>query len=267
MKCRICDNHSKYLFSAKILQKYNISYFKCPCCDFLQTEESYWLQEAYAEAIANLDLGLATRNLLCRDITSSLIKRIMNKKAKFLDYGGGYGLFVRLMRDYGFDYYRQDTYCDNIFAKGFDISDIMFNEGDFELLTAFELFEHFSNPMDEIRNMLHFSESIFFSTELQPHKNINYPNDWWYFSLETGQHIAFYSLKTLRIIAEILKMNLLSDGKSYHLLTRKKQNAFLFEYTLYAHHIKNKLCGKHFNHKPSLLKNDSMLIKKMLYNQ
>jgi hypothetical protein len=39
---------------------------------------------------------------------------------RFIDYGGGYGLFVRLMRDAGFDYYWFDKFCDNVLSKGFE---------------------------------------------------------------------------------------------------------------------------------------------------
>ena len=66
-------------------------------------------------------------------------------KAKFLDYGGGYGMLVRLMRNYGFDFYYFDKYCQNLFANGFDLKDSACSR--FELLTAFELFEHFSEPV------------------------------------------------------------------------------------------------------------------------
>jgi hypothetical protein len=50
---------------------------------------------------------------------------------------GGYGMFVRLMRDGGFDFHREDPLCDNLFAQGFDRQD----DGTFELVTAFEVFE------------------------------------------------------------------------------------------------------------------------------
>ncbi len=49
-------------------------------------------------------------------------------------------MFVRLMRDNGFDFYRSDRQCENLFAKGFEASlDV---SPSYELLTAFEVFEH-----------------------------------------------------------------------------------------------------------------------------
>ena len=50
-KCKICDSNSHYFATAKVLQKYNVDYFQCSNCGFVQTEEPYWLDEAYSEAI------------------------------------------------------------------------------------------------------------------------------------------------------------------------------------------------------------------------
>ena len=55
-------------------------------------------------------------------------------------------MFVRIMRDKGFNFYRQDIHCQNLFAKHFDISNIKITEK-FDLLTAIEVFEHLEDPM------------------------------------------------------------------------------------------------------------------------
>ena len=86
------------------------------------------------------------------------------------------------MRDRGFDFYRQDTYCQNLFASGFDIADAGSNEK-FSLITAFEVFEHLVDPITEISSMFETADSIVFSTHLQPNKEISSVNDWWYLSL------------------------------------------------------------------------------------
>lgn len=52
MKCKICNKTTKKIFTAKILNKYNIGYFSCPNCKFIQTEEPYWLEESYKDSIA-----------------------------------------------------------------------------------------------------------------------------------------------------------------------------------------------------------------------
>jgi glycosyltransferase involved in cell wall biosynthesis len=50
-KCKVCGSNSPYFASAKILQKYDVKYYQCHSCGFVQTEEPYWLNEAYTDAI------------------------------------------------------------------------------------------------------------------------------------------------------------------------------------------------------------------------
>lgn len=67
MICKICAKQSNQIFKTKILNKYDISYFHCKHCGFLQTEEPYWLDEAYAESINMSDTGYMQRNLMLAD--------------------------------------------------------------------------------------------------------------------------------------------------------------------------------------------------------
>ncbi|OWU91797.1 MULTISPECIES: class I SAM-dependent methyltransferase [unclassified Flavobacterium] len=221
MNCKICKSNSEKIFSGKILNKYEIDYFKCQNCGFIQTEEPFWLQESYSSVIAMTDIGLVARNLSFQNITTWIIKNYFDYKAKFIDFAGGYGLFVRLMRDRGLDFYRQDFYCENYFAQYFDVTDLN-NTDKYELLTAFEVFEHLVHPFEEIEKMFDYSDSIFFSTELQPQIEIKSIQDWRYFAKETGQHVAFYNIKSLEIIAEKLNCHFYSNGNNLHILTKKK---------------------------------------------
>lgn len=49
MTCKICGSETSQKFKAKILVKYDINYYHCENCGFLQTEEPFWLEEAYKE--------------------------------------------------------------------------------------------------------------------------------------------------------------------------------------------------------------------------
>ncbi len=120
MKCKICNSESNEIFSAKILNKHVIKYYHCPVCDFLQTEEPFWLNEAYEAAIGITDTGILKRNHLFAKRSSTIIASFYDTHKKFLDFAGGYGIFVRMMRDLGFDFYWIDPYADNFFAKGFE---------------------------------------------------------------------------------------------------------------------------------------------------
>lgn len=216
MKCKICGKETRNIFRAKILNKFYINYYHCETCGFLQTEEPFWLEEAYAEPINATDTGYVSRNINLSKKMTILLFLFFDKNGKFLDYAGGYGMFVRLMRDAGFDFYWYDKYTPNLFAKGFEAADTE----EYEAVTAFECFEHFVNPVVEIENILSFSGNIIISTELLP-EPVPEPEAWWYYGLDHGQHISFYSYRTFRYIANNYGLNYVNHG-NLHLLTRKK---------------------------------------------
>lgn len=219
MKCKICNSTSNKIFEKTILQKYNSGYYKCTNCFFLQTDEAVWLKEAYKSAITSLDIGMVNRNIHLQNEVKEIINSCFPESKIFLDYAGGYGMFVRLMRDIGFNFYRQDEYCKNIFAKYFDLSDLEIKK--FDIVTAFEVLEHFENPIAEIEKIFNFSDTVIFSTEITPASNIDIEN-WWYIAPETGQHIAFYNQKSMKIIAEKFNKNYYCRNKNIHVFTSKK---------------------------------------------
>lgn len=224
MKCVICAHESAYIFTQEILKKYQCKYFYCEACGFLQTEEPYWLDEAYSSAIAAADTGLVQRNFDLSSQLSTLLFFDFDRHGKYLDMAGGYGMLTRLMRDVGFDFYWSDKYCENLLARGFESKG---NES-FTAVTAFEVLEHLTNPVDFISEAFAMSgaRTLFFSTELfdgLPPK----PESWWYYAFETGQHISFYQRRSLEAIAKKLRLNCYSYG-SFHMFTDKKINSTVY---------------------------------------
>ncbi len=258
MECKICRHETEFLWKTRILDKYDIAYYKCPFCSFIQTESAYWLAEVYAGAITVTDIGYVTRNILYSGWVDRIARLSFPDVRRFLDYGGGYGLFVRLMRDRGFDFYRQDLYCENIFARGFDVEDLRLggDEERFGLLTSFEVFEHLDDPRTELDRMFGYADSILFSTELQPRQPLKDVKDWWYFAPHTGQHIALYGLRTLRTIAEIYGCHLYSDGRNLHMLTRRRLSFNSVKWVSLVGRVTDKVLGRHFQDKRSLLTRD-----------
>jgi hypothetical protein len=218
MKCIVCSGETQFFGDAEVLGKYQAQYIKCSRCGYIQPLSPFWLDEAYSNAIGRSDMGLLARNQQMQRVTETLIHLNFDRQSKFVDYGGGYGVFVRMMRDRGFNFFRQDSYCANLFAEGFD-ADLSENPS-YELVTAFEVFEHLVNPFKEIEKMMRFSRNIFFSTLLLP-EPAPALDKWWYFSLREGQHVSFYTLESLRQIAKHFDLNLLSNGTSLHLLTER----------------------------------------------
>jgi 2-polyprenyl-3-methyl-5-hydroxy-6-metoxy-1,4-benzoquinol methylase len=246
MLCKICNSLSNFVFQKKLLQKYEVSYFRCTNCGFLHTEEPYWLEEAYKLPFTPLDVYLASRPMELSQLTENLILNYFNPSAKFLDYGGGIGVFTRMMRDRGLQFYRQDKYAQNLFAQYFDINDLPECEQNFELATAFEVLEHLPNPLSEISQLFTLSSNVFCSTVLQPDSSLQELQSWHYLAELHGQHIAFYTLESLKIIAKKFNCYYYSNGFNLHLFTSRQIENFTFDPIKNVHSplpnkIKNKL--------------------------
>jgi hypothetical protein len=224
MKCRICGAPASAGPQATIMNRYRITYFVCAECGFMQSEDPYWLDESYSSAISSSDTGVIARNIVFSQISSVILSLLGKNNGRFLDFGGGYGIFTRMMRDKGFDFYWYDKYAQNLVARGFEGS--IAGER-YEALTSFENFEHLVEPMKELDLMLELTDTILFSTELLPEK-IPQPDQWWYYCLEHGQHVSFFSARTLRFIAGSRSLELVSNGKNLHILSKKPINSKIF---------------------------------------
>ena len=224
IECKICGNENRFIFSAIILNKYAIKFFFCDFCRFLETEKPFWLDESYEESINRCDTGIIQRNLHYSIISSNIIFNFFDRNMDFLDYAGGYGIFTRLMRDIGYNFFWYDPFTKNIVAKGFEFV----QDTKIELITSFEAFEHFLDPLKSIESMINISPNILFSTVLLP-SPIPEPPNWWYYGLNHGQHISFYSLETLKFLSNKLNLNLYTNNRDLHLLTEKKMNTHTFK--------------------------------------
>ena len=227
--CPICQLDRDNIFKAKLLQKYEVDYFYCKNCGFLQTEQPYWLEEAYHSAIASTDTGLVGRNVAISKKLACILYYVFEKDSQYLDVAGGYGLLTRLMRDVGFDFYWSDLYCQNIMARGFEASKA---NNSFSAVTAFEVLEHTYDPIDFISNSISEMECKTFIFSTQLFNGIPpAPSNWWYYAHETGQHISFFQHKTLAFIADKMSLKLYSSGSNgLHILTQKPINDRLFSF-------------------------------------
>ena len=227
--CPICSGPRREIFQARLLNKYNVRYFFCNSCGLLQTEEPYWLEEAYRRAIADADTGLVSRNLDIARKLSSLLYYCFDPQARYVEFAGGYGLLTRLMRDRGFDFRWYDPYCQNIFARGFEWDQL---EGKISsrAVTAFEVIEHAPNPVTLISNAMARAQTstIIFSTFLYEGEP-PLPEKWWYYSLASGQHISFFRRQTLIALAGKLGLRLHSNGW-FHVMTTERMNDAAFRF-------------------------------------
>lgn len=211
--CRVCGASAPYVFTRPVLSR-QVRYFECERCNYLQTERPDWLDAAYSRAINDVDTGIMMRNRLNVGRVVMTLLSCGRLRGRVVDHAGGYGILVRLLRDAGIDAYWRDKFCENLLARGFEAK-----VGPFDLVTAFEVFEHLVNPLAELRALLDDAPVVLLSTELADGATGDI-TEWWYLGPEHGQHIGFFRLETLQWMASAVGCHLASDGRSVHVFSR-----------------------------------------------
>jgi len=151
--CRLCGAGASFLYAHEVLGKYRVNYFECDGCGSLQTEKPYWLSDAYAFPGVHIDVGQAIRVVrLWLYMTKLLTELNVMAEDVCVDYGGSAGLLTRLMRDSGFNFYSFDAYEKPKYADYFTQTDL--SDAKVSIITAFEVFEHFPDPAEELGRLL-----------------------------------------------------------------------------------------------------------------
>ena len=250
MNCKICKGPTSDFGRRLLLGKYQAHYRHCHGCGYLFVTDPTWLDEAYSSAIADIDLGSIERMVRYSRRAKLILHYLLDPDGDCLDYGGGYGLMVRRMRDLGYRFRWHDKFCENLFARRFEGG----LDGHYELMTAFEILEHLTDPLAEIDQWGRAADNIFCSTSLigpQPPSL----ETWRYYAPETGQHIGFFSADTMRWMAKRLGLHYVSDGEEIHLLSKRPVNERVFR-ALMNHRIGRIL--NVFVARPSLLWRDDL---------
>jgi len=209
--CRCCQSTVNGIFTGSLIG-HKVRYFECPVCGYVQTEKPHWLDQAYASAINDSDTGIMARNQANARIVLATLWMMGKLDGTLVDFAGGYGILVRMLRDLGVNALWSDRYCQNLLARGFEHT----NEKAI-LVTAFEAFEHFVNPAEELDRLLAVAPNVLFSTEIIADPAPK-QEDWWYYGKEHGQHIGFFRIRTLEKLAQERGKILVSNGSSYHLI-------------------------------------------------
>jgi hypothetical protein len=157
------------------------------------------------------------RNLGARRIVATFLHLAGVRGEPCLDYAGGYGIFTRLMRDVGFEYFWMDPYATNALARGFEWTP---GPARPRAVTAFEVLEHLVRPLEEFRKIAALgADWIITSTELHPGSTP--APDWHYLSVESGQHVAFYRPDTLERLGREAEYPHVVAGPFFQIFGRK----------------------------------------------
>ena len=207
--CPICDSQSQMIdvvdFSKNCeenkgiflpLSGIPIYYFMCDGCNFTFSPAFWnWNEQDFLDCIYNeqyIEIDpdyVETRPLA----NASFLQNIFpNQKGliNHIDYGGGNGVMSSLLK--------QNSWISKSYDP-FPKSTTSIDElGKFNLITAFEVFEHVPNPnelMDNLTKLMDESCLILFSTLISDRDiKLNSRINWWYCSPRNG-HISLYSKK------------------------------------------------------------------------
>jgi hypothetical protein len=219
--CRCCGGVTTFFSSAVVLTHHAI-YTKCTDCQSVQVESPFWIVDAHAKAISQLDTGLVARCLSVSRLVGVLLLLEKKRTGNGFDWGGGTGLLTRLLRDQGYQVLSHDKYADGIHAEGFIASDSQIR-GNGTFVTAIECFEHLTDPIGEFSNLVSNKEYFIFTTELIGSPPPNPANqEWWYYMPASGQHITFATSEGINSFKKIIGFDHYVRVGNLHILSRLK---------------------------------------------
>jgi len=198
-----------------------IYYRRCPACAFtFTTAFDDWPPATFRQHIYN-------ENYIAVDPDYAELRPTNNARfvaetfhatrasLRILDYGGGTGLFARLLREQHFDACTYDPFSDSS-----EINQLPVDR--FDLITCFEVMEHVPNPrptVEQILSLLTEQGAILFSTLLQPENFESLGLAWWYASPRNG-HVSLYSRTALEQLFAPHGLTVVSLTEGIHLAHR-----------------------------------------------
>jgi len=207
------ESEGKYLPLAGI----PIYYFMCDMCSFTFSPYFWnWTENDFLEKIYNEDYitvdpeYLEIRPKNNADVLLNLLHQ-HKSEIKHLDYGGGNGRLSRELIANGWNSQSFDPFVEANVELG--------SLGQFNLISAFEVFEHVPHPDELMKNitaLMGESCLVLFSTllsdnQLEKNSRIN----WWYCSPRNG-HISLFSKKSLAILGAKYQLKSASFSDNFH---------------------------------------------------
>lgn len=199
----------------------SIRYSQCSSCGHCFAPDiAKWSIAEFEDRIYNKDYVLVDPDYIevrPRENAKVLVRLFGDRGLSFkhLDYGGGQGLLSQSLRELGWQSSSYDPFVD----RDTRIEQL----GSFDLITAYEVFEHVPNPkqlMADLCQLLSPNGLILFSTlvsdaYLLPDQRLS----WWYASPRNG-HISLFSRRSLFTLAKGAGFNFGSLSEGFHCMLR-----------------------------------------------
>lgn len=195
----------------------SIEYVLCTRCGFsFAPEFAHWSLDQFAERIYNDQYVLVDPDYVhARPLGNAAnLTEMFGGSAgaiRHLDYGSGAGALVKELGKSGWNSASYDPFVD----RDVRLEDL----GQFDLITAFEVFEHVADVqqlMRNLRSLLRPGGVVFFSTLLS-NGNIQLGArlTWWYASPRNG-HISLFSRNSLALLAKDGGLQFASFSPGFH---------------------------------------------------
>ena len=202
--CRICEAELIPSWKTQIRDRFKTRYYRCPTCGSLQLHGLEWLRDAYwGDTSIRHDEGRFRRN----KIVYNFLDHIMHTSFKgidirLLDYGSGEEAILSSIVQKHNDRVETHNY-DPYFNKMSSIPN-----GRFNIIMCIEVMEHLKNVdafFEHIRSKIHRNGIVVCSTNLfMPSGPKAHTKSWSYLTPEIGQHITFWSKKSLRYMRKVI---------------------------------------------------------------
>jgi hypothetical protein len=243
-------------------------YFQCSSCQFVYANNPEWIQGSFTKQLNQLDLGSVDRSLILADFMEVFCRSNNLRGAKSLDWGGGYGLLTRIMRDRGFNFFNYDPFVEDLFSG----PSVGSPDEKYDCICISEVLLHLPDPRSTLKQLMGQCDYLLV-TAVVPPSDIS--SSWWYLMPDTGQHISLFPVKTLKSIADQIGVHLTTDGRFFHLFhtphmsflrkTILRKRAFVFGLATWFSVKRNVLRG--FGRTESLTKRDQdVLIQGLPWN-
>ena len=213
-RCGLCRAPTTAAFTLRVRGSFDGTYERCDGCGSLQVRNPDWMGDAYRGAFTGEDTGAVQRTIYNQMVISWLYKLLrLRRSASLLDFGGGEGLLVRLLRDIGINATFHDRYGSGAFASSFR------HDGEPSVVvTSFEVWEHFLDPSESIDEIFRLApRHVFISTLLYRGEG----PDWWYLAPGHGQHVFFYTRAAMDLVAQRFGYHSYVFKGTYILFTRE----------------------------------------------
>ena len=220
--CKICGSESEKEFERTLnridMRRITENWYRCSVCGFLQTSALDSLSKAEIETMYSypeyIKYDPFAKNHRRKNRSKEMVKYIERKfgiqNPKILLHGNGQCTSARELLNEGYDVWTTFDRLEN-WDRSLSVEEAMY--GEFDIVCAVEVIEHWSNPLPEIENVKKMLKAGCFFCGTT-HVNDGIPkeaiekNEWSYLGQKpiNAGHCSIWSKKSISLIADIFSM-------------------------------------------------------------